>query len=301
MNISNKVINTSFALLGGAGIGAAIAVMLCYSENFGFTLLFALTFAVGGLFYLTRFVMDEFVNPYLGRKRAAKQALGKEGIRVLSSDKTAKTAYRGILALFSAKFPKAEELLHEALAMADVRQNQMFCIEWLIKLYETMENDGKLMWCFRKSVEYAPDNPEAQSRLGHAYFSAGKLDQAMYCFEQALRYDPNNGYSYFSMAKIQMLRGEDEKAFDTLQKLLKINENHPLVHAELADYYAMQGNAELAEEECKKSQLCGIQDPEDLSRRIKAILGFSNAEYSEKDLPAMFYRRIEKPAENGGA
>ena len=293
MNNDKKVLYTTFAFAGGIGIGAVFASLLFLADNNRFMFVIASFFAIGGLLFLTRYMIEEFISPYIRRKNAAAKALGREGIKIMHKDKTAQVAYKGIYSILKEDFPKAEDYLQQALAMADIRQNQTFCIEWLIKLYEAMGNESKLMWCFRKSVEYAPDNSEAQSRLGHAYFSEGKLDQAMYCFEQALKYDPNNGYSYFNIAKIQMLHGEDSKAYETLQKLLQINENHPLVHAELADYYAMQGDAEKAEEECKKAQLCGIREPEELSRRVKAILSFNSTEYGENDLPSLFYRRIE--------
>ncbi len=245
------------------------------------------------LITLLAVIWTDVAVPHKARKNAARRALGKEGIKIMRRDETAKLAYKGIYALFSGRLPQSEEYLQQALAHSDVRNNQMFCVEWLIRLYEETENDAKLMWCYRKAAEYAPDNPETQSRLGHAYFSEGKLDQARYCFEQALRYDPNHGYSYFSIAKIQMLRGEDDKAFETLQKLVKINENHPLCHAELADWYAMRGDAENAEEECRKAQLCGIHDPEELNKRINAMLSFHKTDYDEKNLPELFYRRIE--------
>ena len=161
-----------------------------------------------------------------------------------------------------------------------------------------MENDAKMRWCFRKAVEYAPDNPEAQSRLGHAYFSEGSLDKAQYCFEQALRYDPNNGYAYYNLAKIFLVRCEDDKALETLEKLIKLNENHPLAHAEFANYYAMHGNREKAEEECKKAQLCGVKEPDELNRRINAMLSFNETQFSDEDLPPLYYRKIEKSDEN---
>ena len=97
--------------------------------------------------------------------------------------------------LMKGRYPEAEEKLMRALSISDNRQNQLFCVEWLIKLYEAQENEGQLMWALRKAAEIAPDNPDAQSRLGHAYYNEGKLSSAEYCFEQALRYDPNYGYS----------------------------------------------------------------------------------------------------------
>lgn len=285
------------ALVGGIGLGILLSVLF-FPEDKNLLWLMTLIYAsMAGVFFIT-FLISKFLLPYINRRRAAVRALGKDGIRIMRHDETAKLAYKGIYKLLCGKFPEAESFLQEALAHSDIRQNQMFCIEWLIKLYETMENDSKMRWCFRKAVEYAPDNPEAQSRLGHAYFSEGSLDKAQYCFEQALRYDPNNGYAYYNLAKIFLVRGEDDKALETLEKLIKLNENHPLAHAEFANYYAMHGNREKAEEECKKAQLCGVKEPDELNRRINAMLSFNETQFSDEDLPPLYYRKIEKSDEN---
>lgn len=285
------------ALVGGIGLGILLSVLF-FPEDKNLLWLMTLIYAsMAGVFFIT-FLLSKFLLPYINRRRAAVRALGKDGIRIMRHDETAKLAYKGIYKLLCGKFPEAESFLQEALAHSDIRQNQMFCIEWLIKLYETMENDAKMRWCFRKAVEYAPDNPEAQSRLGHAYFSEGSLDKAQYCFEQAIRYDPNNGYAYYNLAKIFLVRGEDDKALETLEKLIKLNENHPLAHAEFANYYAMHGNREKAEEECKKAQLCGVKEPDELNRRINAMLSFNETQFSDEDLPPLYYRKIEKSDEN---
>lgn len=287
------------AFLCGAAVSILIWMVLAEVQDIRAFMLVSILLLSAAAAFLIIFLLDIFLVPYLSRRRAALRALGREGIRIVAKDKTAKLAYKGIYYLLGGKFPQAEDCLQQALALSDIRQNQMFCIEWLVQLYESTDNIPKMLWCFRKAAEYAPDNPEAQSRLGHAYFSDGKLDQAEYCFRQALKYDPNNGYSYFSLAKIQLVRGEDKLAFETLQNLLKINEHHPLCHAELADYYAMQGDREKAEEECRKAQLCGIKEPEELNKRINAMLSFHCTDYDGKDLPSMFYRKIEKKTQGG--
>ena len=295
--MKKKETENNIAILIAFILGICLGVVLCVTfmpddRDFLFSIAIFFAAMVGVLFII--FMLGKFLIPYISRRKAAIRALGKDGIKILRHDKTAKLAYKGIYALLDGKYPEAESFLQEALAQADVRQNQMFCVEWLIKLYEAMENESKIRWCFRKAVEYSPDNPEAQSRLGHAYFSEGNLDKAEYCFEQALRYDPNNGYSYYSLVKIYLVRGEDEKAYETLEKLIKINENHPLAHSEFANYYAMQGNREKAEEECKKAQLCGFKEPDELNRRINAILSFNETEFSGEDLPSLYYRKIAK-------
>lgn len=231
----------------------------------------------------------------LSDRRAAVKALGKHGLRVLWHDEGARCAYKGILMLTKGRYPEGEEKLMRALSISDNRQNQLFCVEWLIKLYEAQENEGQLMWALRKAAEIAPDNPDAQSRLGHAYYNEGKLSSAEYCFEQALRYDPNYGYSYYSLATIYTLRGEDERALETLKKLVTIQENHPLVYAELATWYAMHDDEKNAEESYDKAILCGYKDPEELSKRMTALRMFNHAENATgNDLPRDYYRYIEK-------
>ena len=286
-------------------LGAGVTLIFAEPENHLFMVILLVLIALSLIFVSAKYIVSELVLPRMAKRRAALRALGKHGVRIIRHDDTAKIAYKGILALLNDDTAKAEELLQKALSLSDSRQNQLFCLEWLRNLYENQENDSKVLWCYRKAVEYAPDNPEFQSRLGHYYYVEGKLDQALYCFEQALRYDPNNGYSYYIMAKIALIRGEDEKAREILDKLTKINENHPLCHAELAEYYAMKGNAEKAEEECKKSQLCGVKEPDELNKRINAMLSFHNTEYDGNDLPSSYYRRLEKkrsekPVHGGG-
>lgn len=253
-----------------------------------------LCLAAAGIF-LSVYLITTFLMPVINRRRAAMMALGREGITMVRKDKNAMQVYKGIYALMDGKLAKAESLLQLALSQSDIRQNQMFCIEWLIKLYAAMENDPKLLWCYRKAVELSPDNPDAQTRLGQEYLSNGNLDQAVYCFEQALRYNPNDGFSYYSLAAIHMMRGEDDKAFEDLQRLKKINEDHPLCHSQLANYYALTGNREMAMLECKRAQLCGFKDPEEINRRINAMLSFNETKFSGEDLPDIYYRKIVKP------
>ena len=237
----------------------------------------------------------------LALRRAALKALGKQGIRKVRHDEAAKYAYKGIVKLFQGKYPDADDMLQKALSLSNMRQNQMFCVEWLIKLYEATENDARLMWCFRKAAEFAPDDPEVQSRLGHAYFAEGRLDNAEYCFNQALEYDPNHGYSYYSLSKIYMVRGQDDRARETLEKLSKIQGNHPLVFAELAIWHAMHNDEQESKEYYNKALLCGYREPEELSKRLTAIKMFNNADNaSGEDLPRNYYRRIIKEDTNAG-
>lgn len=307
-NHTKSVLSELGFFILGMVLGAGLILMTQEPETSvltPLTLIILICLSAAAIVQGAKTIIEGLVIPYITKKKAAVRALGKHGIRVVRRDDTAKIAYKGILALLNGDIVKSEELLQKALSLSDVRQNQLFCLEWLRKLYEDQGNDTKLLWCYRKAVEYAPEDPEFQTRLGHYYYVDGKLDQAIYCMEQALRYDPNSGYAYYILAKIALIRGENQKVREVLEKLGKINENHPLYHMELAEYYAMQGDSEKAEEECKKSMLCGNKEPDELNKRINAMLSFHNTEYDGNNLPIEYYRRrekkrSEKPVHSGG-
>lgn len=226
------------------------------------------------------------INHYFDLSKKAFGALGKHKITVVFRDRNARMCYKGIMAMMKGRLAKAEELLMEALNNSDVLQNQLFCIEWLGKIYEMTGDQANVLWTYRRSAELAPDRADLQCRLGNAYYADGKLDKAMYCFEQAIKYDPNNGYPYYNIAKIYMIRSEYDKAHEEFEQLLKINDSHPLVFAEMATLYAIENDVEKAKEYCTKAIMCGIKDPESLSASITAILNLGRAkDYDESDIP----------------
>ena len=266
--------------------------------------------ALVGAFILVVAVLALLANVFSHRfavRRAALKALGMQGGIAVRKDKVARIAYKGILCFMHDDYPKAEEYLMQAYSMSDVRNNQLFCIEWLLRLYESVQDTvtgeldtaSKIRWCMCRSAEIASDNPECQSRLGHAYYLEGKLTKAEYYFEQAIRFDPNHGYSYFSLAKIYVCRGEDERAVEILEKLLEIQENHPLVFSELAIIYAMHNDEVKSEEYYKKAIMCGFDRPQMLSDKLSAIKKFNNSKDADLgDLPKEYYRYIRKDDED---
>lgn len=288
---------SAWMIVAGCFSGVMLCVLMMWLTSDDLSMALGVSAAIGFMAVCTAAVIAVQCTlvPYIKIRKAALSALGRHGISAVMRDKTARTCYKGIIALMKGDVVKAERLLDEALSHAEVRQNQLFCVEWLEHIYEETRDRAKLLWCYRKAVELAPDNPDAQCVLGQEYFSEGSLDKSMYCFEQAMKYDPNNGFPYYSMAKIHMIRGEDDKAQELLDRLVSINESHPLVYEELAIFSAMHGDSEKSEEYYQKAILCGYRDPEELNTRITAILKYGQAEnVTGEDLPAEFYRRVTR-------
>ncbi len=290
----------------GAVIAAVICLVLCFAavvatcfmlENERHIVIISGGIVLGfiALACVSIILGNTFVFSLRCRRRAIK-AMGMGSVSMVMKDKIARMAFDGIYWFIRGDFRKAEELLIKAHSLADNRNNQLFCLEWLGNLYEQIGDNAKLVWCHRKAVEYAPDNPNYQSRLGYDYFEDGKLDNAMHCFEKAVEYDPNNGFAHYNIACIHITRGEDETALQKLNELVKIQENHPLVFAELATLHAMRGEKALCEEAYQKAILCGYNEPEKLNARITALFKFNNAELvSGDDLPKQYYRyKVDK-------
>ncbi len=291
--------NLALCLACYGGVGILCGVIYEFVEDKHFAGMIILVILAATFAFLGGIVANQIITPVFERRQAALRIMGKRGMSEIRHDESAELAFKGLYNLLKCDYLKAESCLNLAMTRADVTHNRLLCLGWLMDLYEAADNRPKLMWCFRKAVEIAPEDADAQSRLGHAYYVNGNLDNAMYCFQQALRYDPNNGYSYYSMAKIQILRGEDKKAEETLNTLLKINENHPLVYAELATIAAMRGDKEKSREYFEKASLCGLDDPESLNKRLTAIMNFGQVkDVTAENLPGEYYRRIEKQGQD---
>lgn len=291
--LSNSATAVFIAIGGAAAVFTIVLLLWLMGDSLELALWTGVFVGAEAVLIAAGFAVNYCIAPFIARRRSALKALGKDGITAVIRNPVARLAYKGVLELFKNNFPKAEEYLNLAFERSDIRNNQVFCLEWLIKLYEELDSP-KLMWCYRKAAELSPDSAEAQGRLGHAYYTNGEIDKALYCYEQVLKYNPNDGYSRYSIARAHILRGEDNKAFEEFNQLLKINEGHPMVYAELAVLYAMHGDEENAQLNFNKAQLCGYKDPDLLNKRITAVLNFAKAEASGEDLPYDYYRRIEK-------
>ena len=114
------------------------------NENFRLMCISGLILGGGTAAALAASTLCSFAKESFSERRAALRALGKHGLRILRHDEGARCAYKGILMLMKARYPEAEEKLMRALSISDNRQNQLFCVEWLIKLYEAQENEGQL-------------------------------------------------------------------------------------------------------------------------------------------------------------
>jgi len=299
----NKNLPLSMVIISGVflavlTVGSLLIALEYHDRMHAAATLIALVFAMAiAVFYSLGYAVGERVK----KRRLALKALGKQGIRVLRRDKSARLAYKGILRLIDGRYPESEELLLEALNNADIRQNQLFCIEWLKSLYEAEKNEERTMWCCRRAVELAPDEPACLSALAAEYFNDNKLSGAEYYFNQTLKYDPNHGFSYYCLAIIHMMRGEDEEALKTLKTLEGIQQNHPLVHEKLAEWYEMHDDDEAAQKYFNKAIFAGYKEPDELSRRLTAIRMFNHADGAGgENLPREYYR-IKEPKENTDA
>ena len=75
---------------------------------------------------------------------------------------------------------------------------------------------------FRKAVEKAPGNANAQNLLAYSYRKSGKLDMAFKHYEEALRLDPKHRGAHEYIGEAYLMAGNLAKAEEHLKALERL-------------------------------------------------------------------------------
>ena len=93
---------------------------------------------------------------------------------------------------------------------------------------------------FRKAVEKAPGNANAQNLLAYAYRKSGNLDMAFKHYNEALRLDPDHRGAHEYIGEAYLMAGNLAKAEEHLKVLDRLClfgcEEYSLLKKSVADY-----------------------------------------------------------------
>ena len=143
-----------------------------------------------------------------------------------------------------------------------------------------------------KTVEAAPDDIEARSRLGRAYLELGKLDLAKAAYTEVLKTEPNNPIALRNVARIATLAEHKSKVSVTKSKtqprlfiedmgktgILRLINPAP---AHIVAKYSPGAEAELREQEglvavhARDGELLGFLEPK-VGRRLLDLIKTGN-------------------------
>lgn len=120
---------------------------------------------------------------------------------------------RGMLALRKGKFPDADPLIAQALALkADSTGWKMAGDSAFLQCkYAEAER------CYREALKIAPDSPEITHDLGVAIVSQGKVQECLEYFQHAIDLSPDRADFHHHIAIMLILAGQDAAGWDRMQ------------------------------------------------------------------------------------
>ena len=137
---------------------------------------------------------------------------------------------------------------------------------------------------FRKALDLAPGNVEANTNLGLAHIYSGNPTAAIDCFVRALGADPDYLIARFSLAKALNMTGQHEKAVESLDESIGAYPAMAEFHAERAESLICLSRLDEARKSAAEAMRLGPQNAEAL-----AVMGTVHWMTGELELAAESY------------
>ncbi len=87
-------------------------------------------------------------------------------------------------------------------------------------LFIEQKRAGESISCFRKYVEFAPDDPNSFDSLGDGFMAIGNTDSAIVAFRNAISINPNFSVSIYNLARCYEKKGMKQDAVDMYRQFL---------------------------------------------------------------------------------
>ena len=191
--------------------------------------------------------------------------LGQEGHRdeavaqlekMLTGSPDDREVYLAIAQIYSqAKlYPKAEEVIHKALALSHGPDDQEYARFLLGSVYEREKKYDLAEEQFRKVLTVDPLNDAAANYLGYMLADRGvRLDESVKYIKDALKIEPNNGAYLDSLGWAYHKMNRNDMAQAPLEKAVKLIPNDPTIREHLGYVYLALGEKAKALQEWERA------------------------------------------------
>jgi tetratricopeptide (TPR) repeat protein len=112
-------------------------------------------------------------------------------------------------------------------------------------------HDGVSVWSRAITVE--KNNYDAHDRLGRAFFSYQRIDEAIREFQEAVRLKPDVAATYCSLGRILYSQGRIDEAIENYQKALKVQPDSVVAHNNLGNLLFQKGQVNEAVRELQEA------------------------------------------------
>ena len=113
-------------------------------------------------------------------------------------------------------------------------------------------NCAEAIKCFRRAVQFRPNDPEIHYNLGTALSSSGQLDEAASQFSKALQLSPDFAAAHRGLAVVLLKQSKTAEALGQLSEAVRLNPENGNAHFDYG--FALLNNNEPAEAAVQFSQ-----------------------------------------------
>ena len=161
----------------------------------------------------------------------------------------------------------------EAVDAATERQQRGIIYQRIGDMQSALTNSDGALAAYRRALEIDPASPAGRVKLGKAYFSTGRLEEAVNEFERAIREMPDGGEAYLSLSEARLAAGRWESAAAAAGRAIELGVSDSRALYLLGTALVRMGRREQGEEHLREFARveAGFLDAEQRNREITAI------------------------------
>jgi len=109
--------------------------------------------------------------------------------------------------------------------------------------YHNMQLHGRTLQDLQRAVRLDPNDWQVQYRLGVAYQTAGRFEQAARAYKNAIRLEPHHADSYLGLCQTYNWLGRYDHALGACRKAVRLNPNDAETYVSLGGTYVFLGRS----------------------------------------------------------
>jgi len=127
-----------------------------------------------------------------------------------------------------------------------VTKDNYIAYNHLSYFYEKVGRKNDAIACYRKSLDFHPDQDDTHNRLGILLSKSGRIDEAFAHIRKALEISPGNGFAHYNMGILLAKTGHADDAMTHYLKALEINPADNAIYNNMGILLAQTGRMDEA-------------------------------------------------------